>query len=65
MKSPGFMAQARQHLAVGASLFAIVANLGAPLSATAQDAVKTPATFSPIKHVIVLIGENRDRKSVV
>jgi phospholipase C len=59
MKSPGFMAQARQHLAVGASLFAIVANLGAPLSATAQDAVKTPATFSPIKHVIVLIGENR------
>jgi phospholipase C len=59
MKSPGFMAQARQHLAIGASLFAIVANLGAPLSATAQAPAKTPGTFSPIKHVIVIIGENR------
>ena len=55
MSAPGFLAQARQHLAVGASLVALVANLGAPLPAAAQ----TPATASPIKHVIVIIGENR------
>ena len=58
MSSPGFLAQARQHLAVGASLVAIIANLGAPLSVAAQDAAKIP-TASPIKHVIVIIGENR------
>ncbi len=58
MSSPGFLAQARQHLVVGASLFAIVVNLGAPFQAAAQEPVKTP-TASPIKHVIVIIGENR------
>jgi phospholipase C len=58
MTAPGFLAQARQHLAVGASLFALIANLGAPFSAAAQAPV-TPATATPIKHVIVLIGENR------
>jgi phospholipase C len=51
---PTLLAQARQHAAVGASLFAIIANLGAPVPAAAQS---TPVT--PIQHVIVIIGENR------
>jgi phospholipase C len=55
MSLPSFLAQARQHAAVAASLFAIITNLGAPLSAAA--AQSTPVT--PIKHVIVIIGENR------
>jgi len=54
MSLPSFMAQARQHAAVGASLFALIANLGAPVPAAAQN---SPVT--PIKHVIVIIGENR------
>src|SRR5258708_1034090 len=56
MSLPNFLAQARQHLVVGTSLFALVANLGAPLSAAAQD---PQSTATPIKHVIVIIGENR------
>jgi phospholipase C len=48
----------RQHLAVGASLFAIVSNLGSPLPVAAQDS-REPATTTPIKHVIVILGENR------
>ena len=59
MSTPGFLAQARQHLAVGVSLVAIVANLGAPLPATAQDPARESKTATPIKHVIVIIGENR------
>src|SRR5579863_6210408 len=55
MSTPGLLAQARQHLAVGVSLVALIANLGTPLPAAAQDA----ATATPIKHVIVIIGENR------
>ena len=55
--STGFLASARQHLAVGTSLVAIIANLGTPLPAAAQD--KAPTTASPIQHVIVIIGENR------
>jgi phospholipase C len=51
----GSLAQARQHLAVGTSLFALLVNLGTPVPADAQQ-VKTT---SPIKHVIVIIGENR------
>src|SRR5579885_2677937 len=58
MFSTGFLAQARQHVAVGASLFALIANLGTPLAADAQDAAKF-TTATPIKHVIVIIGENR------
>jgi phospholipase C len=58
MSSPGFLASARQHVAVGASLVALVANLGAPLPAAAQPTDSVP-TASPIKHVIVIIGENR------
>ena len=57
-----FLAQARQHLAVGMSLFALIANLGTPVPAAAQSrkdlALNTP-TASPIKHVIIVIGENR------
>jgi phospholipase C len=59
MSTPGFLAQARQHLAVATSLFAIVANLGAPLSVAAQNPAEKSPTTSPIKHVIVIIGENR------
>ncbi|HEY6373741.1 MAG TPA: alkaline phosphatase family protein [Candidatus Sulfotelmatobacter sp.] len=55
MSTPGFLAQARQHLAVGVSLFAMVANLGAPLPAAAAQS----RTATPIQHVIVIIGENR------
>ena len=58
MSKPGILAQARQHLAVGASLFALIANLGTPIPAAAQDAAKLTTT-TPIKHVIVIIGENR------
>ena len=59
MSSPSFLAKARQHLAVGTSLFALLANLGAPVTAAAQEPATPPATTSPIKHVIVIIGENR------
>src|SRR5579859_1709287 len=58
MSAPRFLAQVRQHLVVGASLVAIVANLGAPFSAAAQEPAK-PSTATPIQHVIVIIGENR------
>ncbi len=56
MSKVGFLATAWQHLAVGTSLVALIANLGTPLPATAQE---NPGTVSPIKHVIVIIGENR------
>ncbi len=59
MSTPGFLAQARQHLAVGASMFAIIANLGMPFEAAAQDSAAKFSTATPIKHVIVIIGENR------
>ena len=58
MFAPGFLAKARQHLAVATSLFALIANLGIPLPAAAQDHDKR-STATPIKHVIVIIGENR------
>ena len=57
--SQSFLAKARQHLAVGTSLFALLVNLGAPAMSTAQEPAKKPATTTPIKHVIVIIGENR------
>jgi len=59
MSTPGLLAKARQHLAVATSLFAIIANLGAPLPVVAQDPAKDATTTTPIKHVIVIIGENR------
>jgi len=61
MSTPGFLAQARQHLVVGVSLVALVANLGAPLPAAAEDhrGDHHRHSRSPIQHVIVIIGENR------
>ncbi len=63
MSSPSFLATVRQHLVVGASMFALLVNLGAPAPAVAQTPAKRSAlntpTASPIKHVIVIIGENR------
>jgi phospholipase C len=63
MSAPTFLAQARQRLAVGTSLFALLINLGAPFTSAAQESAtqttKTAPTASPIKHVIVIIGENR------
>src|ERR1700756_1709313 len=53
MSTSAFLAKARQHVAVGTSLVALFANLGSPLPASAQ------STATPIKHVIVIIGENR------
>ena len=67
MSSPSLLATARQHLVVGVSLFALLVNLGAPVTSVAQPPAKptkqdpaalTP-TASPIKHVIVISGENR------
>jgi phospholipase C len=61
--SSNFLAQARQHFVVGTSLFALLVNLGAPAPIVAQTPAKQHAenvpTASPIKHVIVIIGENR------
>jgi len=57
MSTSGFLAQARQHLAVGVSLVALIANLGSPLPAAAAD--DDHHKRSPIQHVIVIIGENR------
>jgi phospholipase C len=59
MFTPAFLAKARQHLAVATSLFALIANLGAPLPAAAEDHERHGGTATPIKHVIVIIGENR------
>src|SRR6266852_6136311 len=59
MSSSHFLAQARQHLAVGTSLLALLANLGAPVTTAAQEPAKRSSTATPIQHVIVIIGENR------
>jgi phospholipase C len=60
MSSPNFLAKARQHLAVGTSLFGLLVNLVAPVASVAQESATQPVrTKSPIQHVIVIIGENR------
>jgi phospholipase C len=60
MSSSTFLAKARQHVAVGVSLFALLANLGASTPALAQSPNPfPPQTITPITHVIVIIGENR------
>ena len=56
MSRSEFLAKARQHVTVATSLVALTANLGAPLPASAADG---PRARTPIKHVIVIIGENR------
>src|SRR6202051_2345026 len=57
--SSHFLKEPRKHLAVAPSLVALLANLGAPFIADAQNSHSQTATASPIKHVIVIIGENR------
>jgi phospholipase C len=59
MSSLSFLAKARQHFTVGTSLLALLVNMGAPISAAAQPPAQQTPTASPIKHVIVIIGENR------
>jgi len=64
MSSLSFMTKVRQHFAVGTSLLALLVNMGAPATAAAADLPAKPnakqtATATPIKHVIVIIGENR------
>jgi phospholipase C len=59
MSSSRLLARARQHLVVGTSLFALLVNLGAPVTSAAQEPPKHSGTATPIKHVIVIIGENR------
>jgi len=57
MSKIALLRKARQHVAVGTSLFALLANLGAPFQAAAEEHQSNTAT--PIQHVIVIIGENR------
>ena len=59
MSKPCILTALRQHFTVGASLVALTANLGAPLHAPAQTTSASSNTVTPIKHVIVIIGENR------
>jgi phospholipase C len=58
MTRSAILTSVRQHLTVGASLVALMANLGTPLPASAEDGHRH-STATPIKHVIVIIGENR------
>src|SRR5260370_16773017 len=59
MSLSSLLAQARQPLVVGTSLFALLVNLGAPVASAAQEPPQPSATATPIKHVIVILGENR------
>jgi phospholipase C len=68
MSSPSFMTKVRQHFSVGTGLLALLINMGAPVNAAAADlpnsktskqSAKEAVTATPIKHVIVIIGENR------
>jgi phospholipase C len=59
MSSISFMTKVRQHFTVGTSLLALLVNLGAPAPAAAQNSASVTHTATPIKHVIVIIGENR------
>src|ERR1700683_3782003 len=58
MSSSTFLTKAKRHFAVGTSL-SLLANLGAPALAVAQVPAGHTRTATPIKHVIVIIGENR------
>ena len=63
MYSSSLLTKVRQHIAIGASLLMLFANMAAPTPAAAQELAKqqpesAPST-TPIKHVIVIIGENR------
>ncbi len=52
------LTEVRRHATVGISLVALMANMGAPLSAEAGE-VQGHRPITPIQHVIVIIGENR------
>ncbi len=49
----------RQHFAAGVSLLGLLVNMVGPTTAAAQQSAAQTPTASPIKHVIVIIGENR------
>jgi phospholipase C len=57
MSSTSVLTKVKQQFAVGTSLLALLVNMGAPVTAAAQE--HTPTLASPIQHVIVIIGENR------
>jgi phospholipase C len=57
MSSSSVLTKVRQHFTVGTSLFALLVNMGAPVSAAAQE--HAAVAITPIQHVIVIIGENR------
>jgi phospholipase C len=57
MSSSNVLTKVREHITVGASLLALLVNMGAPLTADAQQ--HAHAAVTPIQHVIVIIGENR------
>jgi phospholipase C len=56
MSQKSFHQAAWQHVGLGAALLSTMVNLVGPTSLAAKTA---PASISPIKHVIVIIGENR------
>src|ERR1700722_17647151 len=67
MGSNSLLTKVSQHFTVGVSLLGLLVNMAAPATVAAeqtpkqaakQSAEQTP-TASPIKHVIVIIGENR------
>jgi hypothetical protein len=47
MSSSSLLSQARQHLVVGTSLFALLVNLGAPVTSAAQEPHKHPVQPHP------------------
>ena len=58
MKFTHLLRESCRHVGAGAALLAMFANLVAPTGLAAQDA-RNVATATPIKHVIIIIGENR------
>jgi phospholipase C len=59
MSSSSVLTKVRQHLTVGTSLLALLVNMAGPTPGVAQPRAEATPTASPIKHVIVIIGENR------
>jgi phospholipase C len=59
MSSSSLVTKLRQRFTVGASLLGLLVNMVGPTTAAAQQPAAQTPTASPIKHVIVIIGENR------
>ncbi len=59
MSSSSVLTKVKQHFTVGTSLLALLVNMAGPAPAAAQPRAEATPTASPIKHVIVIIGENR------